>query len=406
LFKLGVLASTTLLALSARATLQGGNDDRQDHDRNRPDRDWRHRDDDENRRGHHPIMRLATGQFVTPTAIRGSEQQYLNPGLPAYMNFIAGEAVRSQLSPDGTTLAVLTAGQNSLYRPDGTVDVPNSTQYLFLYDVVGANKAKPVLLQAIKQVNAHVGLVFSPDGNTIYAAGGNDDAVYVYTKSGGGFAAAAPIRLGHYPPGAIGSARNKGIGLGVQPNASGLDISADGNTLVVANNYNDSISVIDTTMRVVRYEHDLRPYFVNNENRSGRPGGTFPFAVVMKGNDTAYVSSDRDREVIVVDVLHRRPSDQTHQAGRQRARDDSQCLAVQALCGSGQRRPGRGDRHVVQQGDRQDRCARAVRPAPGREAHGRGHVGRDAVARRHHVVRGQQRIELHRRHPGDGPQSA
>ena len=156
LFKLSVIASTTaLLALSARATLQGGNDNRQDHDRNRPghDRDWRHHDDDDDdHRGHHPIMRLATGQFVTPTAIRDAEQQYLNPGLPAYMNFIAGEAVRSQLSPDGTTLAVLTAGQNSLYRPDGTVDVPNSTQYLFLYNVVGANKAKPVLVRAMRSV--------------------------------------------------------------------------------------------------------------------------------------------------------------------------------------------------------------------------------------------------------------
>jgi YVTN family beta-propeller protein len=124
----------------------------------------------------------------------------------------------------------------------------------------------------------------------------------VYTKSGGGFAAAAPIRLGHYPPGAIGSARNKGIGLGVQPNASGIDISADGRTLVVANNYNDSISVIDTVSRLVRYEHDLRPYLANNEGRSGRAGGTFPFAVVVKGNDIAYVSSDRDREVVAIDV--------------------------------------------------------------------------------------------------------
>src|SRR5262245_33430624 len=74
---------------------------------------------------------VATGQTVTPTAIRDSVQQYLNPGLPEYPNFIAGEAVRSQLSPDGTTLAVITAGQNSIYRPDGTVDVANSTQYIF-----------------------------------------------------------------------------------------------------------------------------------------------------------------------------------------------------------------------------------------------------------------------------------
>ena len=106
-----------------------------------------------------------------------------------------------------------------------------------------------MLKQVIQQTNAHVGLVFSPDGNTLYAAGGNDDAVYVYTKSGSGFAAAAPIALGHFAPGATGSARNKGVGLSVQPNASGLGISADGTTLVVANNYNDSISVIDTATR-------------------------------------------------------------------------------------------------------------------------------------------------------------
>ena len=31
-------------------------------------------------------------------------------------------------------------------------------------------------------------------------------------------------------------------------------------------------------------------------------GGTFPFAVVVKGNGTAYVSSDRDREVVVIDI--------------------------------------------------------------------------------------------------------
>src|SRR4029453_19110092 len=73
-------------------------------------------------------------------------------------------------------------------------------------------------------------------------------------------------------------------------------------TLVVANNYNDSVSVIDTAARRVRYEHDLRPYFAGNEGTNGVAGGTFPFAVVVKGNDTAYVSSDRDREVVVVDV--------------------------------------------------------------------------------------------------------
>ena len=254
-------------------------------------------------------------------------------------------AVRSRLSPDGETLAILTAGQNSLYKPDGTVDVANSTQYIFLYDVT--RRSRPSLKQVIKQANSHVGLVFSPDGNTLYAAGGNDDAVYVYTKSGDSFTPAPPIALGHYPPGATGNARNRGVGINVQPNASGLDVSADGRTLVVANNYNDSISVIDTETRTVRYEHDLRPYFANNEGQQGGLGGTFPFGVAIKGNDTAYVSSDRDRQVVVVDVSSPTAGapDQTHSARRQRARDDARRVAVQALRGAGQCRPGRGDQH-------------------------------------------------------------
>jgi hypothetical protein len=43
-----------------------------------------------------PRQRLATGQYVTPTALHGAVQQFLNPGLPAYPDFVAGEAVRSQ----------------------------------------------------------------------------------------------------------------------------------------------------------------------------------------------------------------------------------------------------------------------------------------------------------------------
>ena len=244
-----------------------------------------------------PPLRLATGQFVTPTAPRGAVQQFLNPGLPGYPTFIAGEAVRSQLSPDGTTLAILCAGQNSLYKPDGTVDTASSTQFIFLYDVGGAHRDAPLLTQVIQQTNAHVGLVFSPDGGTLYATGGRDDAIYAYTKTGsttgGSWSRTATLPLGHL---------NVGLGVRVGTNASGLGISADGRTLVVANNYNDSISVIDTATGGVRYEHDLRPYAAANEGVSGGVGGTFPFAVVVKGNGTAYVSSDRDRQVVVVDI--------------------------------------------------------------------------------------------------------
>jgi len=61
-------------------------------------------------------------------------------------------------------------------------------------------------------------------------------------------------------------------------------MSQDGKTLVVVNNYNDSISVIDTAAGSVRYEHDLRPFFSGNEGKPGGVGGTFPFAVTIKDN--------------------------------------------------------------------------------------------------------------------------
>ena len=59
---------------------------------------------------------LPSGHAITPAAVQNAVQLYLNPGLPAYPDFVAGQAVRSTLSPDGTTLAVITAGQNSLYK--------------------------------------------------------------------------------------------------------------------------------------------------------------------------------------------------------------------------------------------------------------------------------------------------
>jgi hypothetical protein len=69
-----------------------------------------------------------------------------------------------------------------------------------------------------------------------------------------------------------------------------MDISADGATLVVANNYNDSISVIDTTRLVAT--NDLRQV-LRTTRVAMAAGGTFPFAVVVKGNGTAYLVGPR-----------------------------------------------------------------------------------------------------------------
>ncbi len=241
------------------------------------------------------------GLYVTPEVLAGVVQQELNPGLPNYPEFVAGEAVKVVASPDGKTLAILTAGMNSLYNSAGNVDASASTQFVFLYDISGANKTSPALKQVLQQTNAHVGLVWSPDSQTLYAAGGCDDAVYVYANNGSSFALKTTISLGHAPNGCVSNAANKtGLGLGVEPNVAGLAVSADGKTLVAANNYNDSISIIDTASATVRYEYDLRPFYTSGA-APGTKGGTFPFAVVMKGS-VAYVGADRDREVIAVNV--------------------------------------------------------------------------------------------------------
>lgn len=129
--------------------------------------------------GNNGTVPTPPGLYVTPVApLKNATQQLLNPGLPAYPNFVAGEALKAVLSPDGHTLAILTGGHNQLFTAAGAVDTANSTQYLFIYDVSGANKTTPLLTQVIKQFNAHAGLVWSPDSTKIYAAGGADDAVY------------------------------------------------------------------------------------------------------------------------------------------------------------------------------------------------------------------------------------
>ena len=241
------------------------------------------------------------GLFITPKALDHAVQQVLNPGLTNYPNFVAGEAVKAVVSPDGNTLAILTAGMNSLYDASGNVDTTASTQFLFLYDISGNNKKKPALKQVIQQPNAHVGLVWAPNGQTLYAAGGCDDAVYVYNNNGASFALSGKISLGHAPNGCVSnSANQKGLGLSVEPNVAGLAISSDGKTLVAVNNYNDSISVIDTASGTVRYEYDLRPFSTSGAP-SGTKGGTFPYSVVLNGS-IAYIGADRDREVVAVNV--------------------------------------------------------------------------------------------------------
>jgi YVTN family beta-propeller protein len=258
---------------------------------------------------------LPTGQSLTPTFASGAYFQTLNPHLPGYPNFRAGWAVRTALSPDGGTLLVLTSGYNELdYRngPNrGNVNPAASNEYVFVYTVSGSHAAAPKLRQVLQVPNSFYGLAWAPDGKHFYVSGGVSDAVFAFGANGPLFVASGTIALNHPSLAAnlTGSGAllapflANGLGFLAHSATSGLAPTPDGKMLVVANVYNDSISVIDTASGAVMWEYDLRPYN-NTPALSGMPGGEAPYDVAIapngQGGYTAFVSSVRDREVVAV----------------------------------------------------------------------------------------------------------
>ena len=253
---------------------------------------------------------LPSGQFVTPTAATGAVFTTLNPGLAAHPTFTANGAIKTAVSPDGNTLLVMTSGYNLLANAAGTADDATS-QYIFVYDISSGNARTPVQKQVIQVPDTYVGLVWAPDTSKFYVSGGSGDKVYVYTGStAAGWTSGTSIALGHSPFVPTNSPLYglllNGIGFEEESTVAGLGLSADGTVLVAANIYNDSITVIDTPANTIRFEYDLRPY--NTSGTAGAAGGETPFTVAVKGTTTAYVSSIRDREVVVVNIAGTTPS--------------------------------------------------------------------------------------------------
>ncbi|MEI9971209.1 MAG: beta-propeller fold lactonase family protein [Ignavibacteriota bacterium] len=245
-----------------------------------------------------------SSQQITPTAPAGSRFEPLNPELPGFPAYTAGQAVTSLTSPDHNTLLILTSGYNLLNAPSGATAGQQvssaSTEFVFVYNIA---KYPPVKTQVIQVPNTYQGMVFDPSGKTFYVSGGVDDNVHIYDLGNSGWAerSGSPISLGHYNA-ACAPLFGCGVGLSVSPEAAGIAITADGSTLVVANYYNDSISILTKNSSSVwskTSELDLRPGKIDSAN-SGTPGGEYPLWVSIVGNTTAYVSSIRDREVDVV----------------------------------------------------------------------------------------------------------
>jgi len=191
-------------------------------------------------------------------------------------------------SPDGTLIALLTSGFNGMALPDGTPDRAHSTERLMIFrpDAKGAARLAEVPLPA-----TFAGLAWSPDGMRIAATLGVGDGVVTFAWDGKALIPdGAPIMLGH----------REGLGLRVKPAAAGI-VWASATRLLVANFFNDSVSLVDAGTRKVVAEIDLRPGKLDATQR-GRPGGTYPFRVAMVAPGRAVVSSPRDRELVTLAV--------------------------------------------------------------------------------------------------------
>ncbi|THD58731.1 beta-propeller fold lactonase family protein [Phenylobacterium sp.] len=231
---------------------------------------------------------LPTGQHLTPQAANGALFQALNPDLPDLPAFTAGQASAVALSPDRRTLLILTTGYNRNVGADGKQVPALSNEYVFVFDVSGA---APVKRQVLQIPNTFLGLAWAPSGERFYVSAGVDDAVLEYQGGARGFQPGRRFPLGH----------RAGLGVQVKPEAAGVAVSPDGRLLLAANLQNDSVSLIDLASGEVTAERDLRPG-KNDPARHGQPGGGYPRAIAWTGPRQAFVTAERDREIVALSV--------------------------------------------------------------------------------------------------------
>lgn len=218
----------------------------------------------------------------------------LNPELPDFPNYLAGQAMSTVVEETGKTLLILTTGFNRIKNKDDKNIEGASNEYIFVYDIAGATPRKTQVLQV---PNSFAGIAFAPGGSKFYVAGGKDDNLHVFAKNESGVwkEDGDAVKLGH----TMG-------GLGLVPGkeslaSAGVAVTKDGRYAGVANLYNDSLTLVDLGKRTVAEEVELRPGKIRRAE-AGVPGGEYPFWVTAKGNDAFYVSSLRDRKIVEVKI--------------------------------------------------------------------------------------------------------
>ncbi|MDF1880178.1 hypothetical protein JHD50_02480 [Sulfurimonas sp. MAG313] len=226
---------------------------------------------------------LPTG-FDISASLTQHSSALLNPHLQEYPNYTAGQAVSIELNKDKSKAAILTSGYNLLYDKNGNVDKDNSTEYLFIYDI---REDEAIQKQVIKVPNTFYGLRWHPKEDALFVSGGKDDFIYRYDAGENGYTLTQKIDLHHDK-----------VLKKVDPMVAEFEFSLDGKFLVVANMENDSLTLIDVKSSSILDEIDLHLDSTDLE----KSGGSYPFGVAITKENTVYVSSMRDNELIKLQI--------------------------------------------------------------------------------------------------------
>jgi DNA-binding beta-propeller fold protein YncE len=192
---------------------------------------------------------------------------------------VAAQTTDRALLPTGVRLDPVGEKISSGNMPLGMIPSPDGTHLILslggwreqgiqIIDLV-----RQQVTQTLKQDGAFFGLAFSRDGRTVYASGGNEDAVYSYDWNGKNATFRARIELAKKEPNKMGSRY-----------PAGLAVSKNGKFLYVAENVGETLAVIDLSNQTVVQRLATEHY---------------PYAVTVSRNGSVYVSAWGGKSVLV-----------------------------------------------------------------------------------------------------------
>jgi len=182
------------------------------------------------------------------------------------------------LTPAGEQIPVGDLPLNLALSPDGkelvAINCGYSRQFLSVIDVEGDSVKAELPVS-----KCFYGVAFSPEGDRLFASGGDDDQVLVWRREGEQWVEGPPIRL-------------KAEGEETKRFPAGLAVSPDGKWLYVAELQDSSVAVVNLESRRVE---------------SRIVAGYYPYAILFAdGGSKAYVSLWGASAVAVIDCQSRR----------------------------------------------------------------------------------------------------